>query len=170
MPTPDFIRSLRAKVGNDSLHLPTVAVLAYDEAGRLLLVRERDAQLWVCPGGIVEPEELPSNAAVRETWEEAGVWVELAHLVGVIAGEQCFTEYTNGDRITWVVTLFAARALTAVPRADGDETTHAGFFTADEIAALPCKPNLRRFLAAARAASPGAYFAPATWRPAPAAG
>jgi ADP-ribose pyrophosphatase YjhB (NUDIX family) len=165
MPTPDFIRSLRAKIGHDLLHLPTVAVLVYDKAGRVLLVKEIQSQLWTCPGGIVEPDELPANAALRETWEEAGVHAELSHLVGVVAGAHCTTVYANGDRIAWVATVFAARALTDAPRGDGDETTHAAFFTEEEVSALPSRPLLRDFLDAARVARPGAYFAPATWRP-----
>ncbi len=165
MPTPEFIRALRAKIGHDSLHLPTVAVMVRDTAGRLLLVQEAESRLWVCPGGIVEPHELPSDAGVRETWEEAGVAAELTHLVGVIAGDHCEQRYANGDAIVWVATVFAARALTGAPRADGDETARAGFFTDAEVAALPCKPHLLRFLDAERAARPGAYFTPATWRP-----
>ncbi len=165
MPTPDFIRALRTKIGNDLLQLPVVAVLAYDDAGRLLLVKDRDSQRWACPGGIVEPLELPANAAVRETWEESGIHVELTHLVGVIAGDVCQNTYRNGDRIAWVSTVFAAKALTAAPRADGDETTQAGFFAEADVAGLTTRPHLRLFLDAARRARPGAYFAPATWRP-----
>lgn len=165
MPTPEFIRALRAKIGHDLLHLPVVAVLARDDAGRLLLVQEAESQLWVCPGGIVEPYEIPADAAVRETWEEAGVAVELTHLVGVVAGEHCAQSYANGDEIVWISTVFAARALGSTPHGDGQETTRAGFFTDAETAALPCKPHMRHFLAAERAARPGAYFTPATWRP-----
>lgn len=165
MPTPEFIRALRAKIGHDLLHLPVVSVLARDDAGRLLLVQDAESQLWVSPGGIVEAHEIPSDAAVRETWEEAGVAIELTHLVGVMAGEHCAEVYANGDQIVWVATVFAARALSSAPRGDGQETLRAGFFTDAQAAALPCKPHLRRFLDAERAARPGAYFAPATWRP-----
>ncbi|MBK8277038.1 MAG: NUDIX domain-containing protein [Nitrospira sp.] len=38
------------------------------------------------PSGIVDPRELPSDAAVREVWEEAGVYVELTQVLGVFAG------------------------------------------------------------------------------------
>jgi 8-oxo-dGTP pyrophosphatase MutT (NUDIX family) len=30
---------------------------------------------------------LPADAAVRETWEEAGVFLDLTHIVGVFARE-----------------------------------------------------------------------------------
>jgi 8-oxo-dGTP pyrophosphatase MutT (NUDIX family) len=42
-------------------------VFAYDDSGRLLLIQEKGSGLWGAPGGIVEPLELPADAAVRET-------------------------------------------------------------------------------------------------------
>jgi 8-oxo-dGTP pyrophosphatase MutT (NUDIX family) len=32
---------------------------------------------------MIEPFELPADAAVRETWEETGLFVELTGLIGV---------------------------------------------------------------------------------------
>ena len=43
--------------------------------GRLLCVRHRKLDLWLCPGGHVEENELPHVAAERECLEEAGVKV-----------------------------------------------------------------------------------------------
>ena len=51
MPIPDFIKSLRSKIGTELLQLPTVAVFAYDDHGRLLLVQEEGAGLWGPPNG-----------------------------------------------------------------------------------------------------------------------
>lgn len=45
--------------------------------GRVLLHRHRRLGLWLPPGGHVEPNELPDDAARREVREEAGVEVEL---------------------------------------------------------------------------------------------
>jgi len=79
MPIPEFIKSLRAKIGTDLLQVPVATVMAYDKDGRLLLVQNKPSGLWAAPSGIIDPHELPSDAAVRETWEEAGVLVELTH-------------------------------------------------------------------------------------------
>ena len=46
-------------------------------SGRILLHRHRKLGLWLPPGGHVEPNELPDEAAVREVLEEAGVAIEL---------------------------------------------------------------------------------------------
>lgn len=165
MPVPEFIHSLRQKVGHDLLHLPTVLVLVRDESNRLLLVRDGDDGLWTAPGGIVEPFEVPADCAVREAWEEAGVHVQLTAMLGVFGGELCYTHYSNGDKVAWVSTVFAAKVLSGAAMPDGQETTAATFFAIDEIATLPLKRYLPMFLAAADAGSSG-YFQRASWQPA----
>ncbi len=45
--------------------------------GQVLLHEHEKLALWLPPGGHVEPNELPDDAAVREVWEEAGVEVTL---------------------------------------------------------------------------------------------
>ena len=56
-----------------------VGGLAYDDAGRLLLVQranEPGRGLWSVPGGRVEPGEDDAAALVREMWEETGLRVD----------------------------------------------------------------------------------------------
>jgi ADP-ribose pyrophosphatase YjhB (NUDIX family) len=165
VPTPSFIRDLRQKIGTTLLLLPTVAVITYDDQGRMLLVRHAANAPWTAPGGIVEPSQTPSDAAVRETWEETGVLVELVRLLGVFGGDQCATQYPNGDRIAWVATLFEARPLEGSPQPDGEEVVEARYFDPAEVAALPLRPHMRMFLDAARSAMPGGFFQSPTWRP-----
>jgi 8-oxo-dGTP pyrophosphatase MutT (NUDIX family) len=54
----------------------TVAVFVVWE-GRILLHRHRKLNMWLPPGGHVEQDELPDEAAVREVLEETGLLVEL---------------------------------------------------------------------------------------------
>jgi 8-oxo-dGTP pyrophosphatase MutT (NUDIX family) len=54
----------------------TVAVFVVWE-GRVLLHRHRKLDMWLPPGGHIEQDELPDEAAVREVLEETGLWVEL---------------------------------------------------------------------------------------------
>jgi ADP-ribose pyrophosphatase YjhB (NUDIX family) len=64
---------------------PIVAELTRDftvatfvvRGNRVLLLWHRKLQMWLPPGGHVEPNELPDDAAIREVAEEAGVEVEL---------------------------------------------------------------------------------------------
>jgi len=165
MPMSDYVRGLRAKIGNDLLLVPTVAVYAFDDAGRVLLVRDLQTTLWTSPGGMIEPDESPSTAAVREVWEEAGVHVELTHIVGVFGGPGFDAVYDNGDRLAWIATVFAARPIGGAARADGVETTAAGWFSREEVAALACRAHVRTTLAAAYAWNGRAAFEPPAWRP-----
>src|SRR5438105_11700839 len=111
MPMSEYIRGLRQKVGTTLLEIPTVSVLTFDERQRVLLVRHVEGDDWSTPGGMIEPYETPSNAAVREMWEETGLFVELTHIIGVFGGELCSSTFSNGDKMAWVCTLFGARPI-----------------------------------------------------------
>jgi ADP-ribose pyrophosphatase YjhB (NUDIX family) len=50
---------------------------------RVLLVRERVDGRWAMPGGWADIGDSPSDAAVRETVEEAGVEVRAVRLAGI---------------------------------------------------------------------------------------
>src|SRR5215217_2742720 len=165
MPIPEFIKSLRAKIGTELLQVPVATVMAYDKDGRLLLVQDKPSELWGPPSGIIDPHELPADVAVRETWEEAGVYVELTHILGVFAGEHFSHVYDNGDRLAAVSTVFAAQVIRGTPRPDGVETSDARFFTPAEFEHLPCSAHFKVIHKATSSVSSHAYFKPATWQP-----
>ena len=54
----------------------TVAVFVVREQS-ILLHRHRKLEMWLPPGGHIEKDELPDEAAIREVLEETGVEVEL---------------------------------------------------------------------------------------------
>lgn len=54
----------------------TVATFVVHQ-GRVLLLFHKKLQMWLPPGGHIEPGELPDQAAVREVQEETGLQVEL---------------------------------------------------------------------------------------------
>jgi len=55
--------------------------LIFDENGRFLLVNPTYKEPWEVPGGIVEANESPAQACVREVREELGLDIELARLI-----------------------------------------------------------------------------------------
>lgn len=60
----------------------TVAVFVV-HADHVLLHKHRKLGLWLPPGGHIEPDELPDEAAIREVEEESGLVVELAGAHGI---------------------------------------------------------------------------------------
>ena len=165
MPMSDYIRDLRAKIGTTVLEVPTVSVLTFDAQQRVLLVRHVEGNVWTTPGGMIEPYETPSNAAVREMWEETGLYVALTHIVGVFGGEICASTYSNGDKVSWVSTVFAAEPLSGTLKPNGEETLEVRYFERRELSAVRCKPHVRLFLDAGYSPERRAHFQQPTWQP-----
>lgn len=165
MPMSEYIRSLREKIGTMVLEVPTASVLTFDDQRRILLVRHCEGNDWTTPGGMIEPYETPSNAAVREMWEETGLIVTLTHVVGVFGGPLCASTYGNGDEVSWVSTVFGAQRVGGVLKPDGEETLEVGYFTRAEVDALRCKPHVRLFIDAGYSTQQRAQFQQPTWRP-----
>ncbi|XP_053693693.1 diphosphoinositol polyphosphate phosphohydrolase 1 [Sabethes cyaneus] len=60
-----------------------ICVRSEEEAEVLLVTSSRRPELWIVPGGGVEPEEESSLTATREVLEEAGVLGELGRCLGI---------------------------------------------------------------------------------------
>ena len=165
MPMSDYMRELRTMIGTTVLEVPTVSVLTFDDENRVLLVRHAEGGDWTTPGGMIEPYEIPADAAVREMWEETGLYVELTRLIGVFGGRACTSTYSNGDTLSWVSTVFAGRRVRGELHPDGEEVLEARYFSVEDVRAVSCKPHVAMFLDAARQPQQRAHFQPATWQP-----
>jgi 8-oxo-dGTP pyrophosphatase MutT (NUDIX family) len=131
-----YLRRLRELIGHELLVLPSVAVLVWDAGGRLLLVRESQTGLWQTVGGAVEPDESPFDAAVREASEEAGIVVRITGIRSVVGGPRFRLTYPNGDRVSYVSTVFDAYVLDGMPHAADDETVEVGWFAPADLARI----------------------------------
>jgi len=132
---PEHIRRLREKVGHELIHASAAGTFTFDADRRVLLVRHRTG-VWTNPGGMIEPFESPADAAVRETWEETGLLVELTRLIGVFSGPDHHVVYLNGDEIAYLSVAFEARAVAGALHPDGVETLEARYVTEGEAAEL----------------------------------
>ena len=134
MPMSGYLEQLRKKVGHDLLLLPSAAVAVHNDQGSLLLCKHADKNIWVTPGGLIEPGEHPADAAVRETWEETGLTVEITGILGVYGGPDLLVDYANGDQASYIATIFRGRVISGTLRPDGSEVLDVRYFTREEVA------------------------------------
>ncbi|WP_420640605.1 NUDIX domain-containing protein [Candidatus Leptofilum sp.] len=81
---------------------------------------------WSIPWGIVEANEQPEEAALRETLEEGGIAAAIDGFIG----------YQN---FTWqgmIGLIYLCHHVEGVPTSDGHETDQAGYFSLAELEAL----------------------------------
>jgi len=134
----------RAKPATPPKHLVAYFVVVDD--GHMLLVDHRNAQLWLPPGGHVEPGEHPRTTVLRELAEELGLspthaiaaplMLTVTTTVGLSAGHTDVSLWyvIHGDRrqaITW----------------DENEFSGIRWFAFDDVPYERSEPHLRRFLA-----------------------
>ncbi|MBQ1444279.1 MAG: NUDIX domain-containing protein [Renibacterium sp.] len=134
MPIPDFILSLRQKIGHDPLWLPGVGAVVLDDAGRVLLGRRADNGAWTIITGMLDPGEEPAVGAAREVLEETGVLVEVQRLVSTnVVGPVVFA---NGDVCTFLNQSFRCRYLSGEARVNDDESSDVRWFALDDLPEL----------------------------------
>ncbi|OUM98062.1 MAG: NUDIX hydrolase [Firmicutes bacterium ZCTH02-B6] len=127
----------------------TVATFVVHE-GRVLLLYHRRLGMWLPPGGHIEPNELPDEAAVREVYEETGIRVELV-------GERALpVEYPRQlvrprgvqlERIApgheHIDLVYFARPVGSVEIRPNHEATQVGWYGPEELAQLPLTEEIR---------------------------
>jgi 8-oxo-dGTP pyrophosphatase MutT (NUDIX family) len=165
MPLSGYIKQLRRKVGHDLLLLPSAAVAIHDQEMRLLLCLHRDKNVWVPPGGLIEPGEQPADAAVRETWEETGLLVEITGILGVYGGRDLVIDYPNGDKAAYIGTIFRGRVTGGIIRPDGEEISEVAYFNRDEIPRIPHSKWVATAMPVLFSPEQPAHFVPAVWKP-----
>lgn len=135
-----YVTRLRAHVGHDLLLLPGVSAVVRNAGGQVLLARRSDNGCWSLPAGIIDPGEQPSDAVLREVFEETGIEVEIERVGGVATHP---VVYPNGDRCEYLNVWFRCRAVGGRPRADNDESLDVGWFDPDNLPDLDDWAKLR---------------------------
>jgi len=94
---------------------------------RVLFVRQAEghslAGQWSIPWGIIDNEESPEDAALRETCEESGIRAEIDGLLGI----------QNLHRAGWLGIVFLCHHVEGELVSDGVETDKAAYLTLEEM-------------------------------------
>ncbi|MBT2501839.1 NUDIX domain-containing protein [Curtobacterium sp. ISL-83] len=157
MPTPDFVLSLRSKVGTDPLWLTGVTAVVTRGDGpdrELLVVRRADTGAFTPVTGIVDPGEEPAVAAEREVLEEAAIVAVAERLAWVQVVPEI--TYPNGDRAQYLDVVFACRYVSGTAHPADGENTEAFWARLDALPEMAA--NMRARVAAALADESAARF------------
>lgn len=160
-----YVQRLRNAIGSQLLLLPSVTGIVFDDQERILLVRQADDGVWSAPGGVIEPDETPADAVVREVWEETGLHTTPVRLLGVYGGPQCVVTYPNGDRSAYVMSVFECAIQGGALQSETDETTGAAFVSSEELRTLRTSPWVQHVLPGLFERERAAHFEASTWRP-----
>jgi len=161
----DYIKEIRKSIGNALLQMPSVTIVNFNEEGKILLLHHRDTNRWVAPGGSIEPGETPADAAVREMYEETGLFVDLVEIIGVYGGPEFVVNYSNGDRTSYVMTVFKSTKISGNLEAIDKEAKELAYFTLEEAMSLDIPDWIKKLLPRWFEKNSKTDFDKALWKP-----
>ena len=115
---------------------------------KILLVKHSDYDKWLQPGGHIEENETPEEAAIREVYEETGVKITLLgehfpredDLIRPL-GVQC-NRKENGNRFIDIIYAGIPNNV-EVSLKKNDESIEIGWFSRNELDRLPIFPDVK---------------------------
>ena len=132
-----------AKPATPPKHLVSYFVVV--DVDHILLVDHRNAQLWLPPGGHVEPGEHPRSTVLRELQEELGF--SAGHAIQPPLMVTCTTTVGLSAGHTDVSLWYVVRACRAQPlRFDEIEFETVKWFGFSQVPTDRSEPHLARFM------------------------
>jgi ADP-ribose pyrophosphatase YjhB (NUDIX family) len=112
-----------------------VGAVVRNESGGVLMIQRTDNGLWALPGGAQEIGETPSEAAVREIYEETGINTRVTGLVGIYSDPRHVIAYDDGEVRQEFSIVFYAQPIGGSPRTSS-ESSRVHWVTRAEIDSL----------------------------------
>lgn len=121
------------------------------ENKRALLIYHKKRQKWLPPGGHLDPDELPSSAALREAEEETGLIVELIPQENIWIEErgdvrsfprpymcllESIPEHNGVEAHEHIDFIYLGRPIGGTLKHNSKETENLRWFTIEEIGRL----------------------------------
>ena len=141
-----YVELIRGCVGHRKIFLAFASVVLRDAAGRILLQRRTDFNVWGLPGGSLELGEGLRACARRELLEETGLNAGDLSLVGIYTDPRLDVTYPNGDRVQQFTVCFTGRANGGSMQVDGTENSEQRYFFAGELPYDQIPPHYQAML------------------------
>jgi 8-oxo-dGTP diphosphatase len=138
----------------------TASAVVLNDADEVLLIHHNKIGLWLYPGGHVDPNETPAEAAIREVAEETGIQAQVLGEIGfthpAVQGhvppwtviEMDVTDTKDGQH-RHIDFVYVCRASSGKLIAQREEVNDARWVPVSEIAQLPTPAELPELAAAA---------------------
>ncbi|MFI8102781.1 NUDIX hydrolase [Streptomyces sp. NPDC086023] len=123
--------------------VPAASVVVVDGESRILLQRRTDNGMWALPGGRMEIGESIGECAVRETWEETGLTVEITGIVGTYTNPRHVFAYDDGEVRQEFSVCLLARPTGGEIRVS-DESHEVAWFAPVDVDRLPMVAGIRK--------------------------
>lgn len=153
MATPEYILTLREKIGHDPLFLPAVTAIVIRDVGPdaqfwevpdVLLVKRADNGKWTPVSGICEPGEDPHVTAVREVKEETDIDARAEALLGVGSFDR--VTYPNDDVVDFIdIAIRMSLVGDDTARVADEESVDVGWFSISQLPQMD--PRFRLIIA-----------------------
>ena len=115
---------------------------------KVLLVKHKKYNKWLQPGGHIEENETPEEAAIREVYEETGIKITLLgerfpredDMIRPL-GIQC-NRKENGDRMIDII-YYGKPNNPSAPLKVSDESKDIGWFSRHDLEEMPVFPDVK---------------------------
>lgn len=133
-------------MGGKMRHFCASAYIIDPETKKILLVKHKKLSRWVQPGGHIEHNEFPEEAAIREAFEETGIKIKL--LGERFPREEDFIRPLGVQKNRTETGIHIDFIYPAIPLNHKDllistESTNIGWFSREELENMNVFPDIK---------------------------
>ncbi|MEA1875610.1 MAG: NUDIX hydrolase N-terminal domain-containing protein [Bacteroidota bacterium] len=114
-----------------------IRAVVFDDKHKILLVKEKADGKWSLPGGWADVGYTPTEIAIKETREEAGIEVDAGRLIAVLDKR----EHSHPEDLYYIYKIFIECIYVGSAETDFMETDDVDYFGADELPPLSTPRN-----------------------------
>ncbi|WP_123040549.1 NUDIX domain-containing protein [Cohnella candidum] len=133
MSMSEYYKYLRNKFGSELIFMPAVVGIIRNEYDEILFGRKHEEDTWGLIAGAIEIGETPSEAVIREVFEETGLVVLPEKIIGIFGGEKHRFTYRNGHKVEYITTVFECRVVGGTLKPNNDEIKELKYFKDTDI-------------------------------------